>query len=1122
MNDALNLGYSDNEKVTVGDRLRAEIEDGERTLDVASGYLSPSVWVTVGGAFSSLEHFRLLLGKDYELDRVSRAQVEADIADLVAQALRDETEPPRLPERRDAEAIRGFIEFLERDGVEVKAWRGEGFLHAKAYIFEASAGVGSANLTWKGLNQNRELVMWRQDRPVVADLRDWFNRYWEAPESVDYREELIRLLRETRFGGAEYLPFDVFIRTLAARYGCDEPPELKEARFELKWFQTDAVFRLIKLLSSRSRGALLADAVGLGKTYMALGCIHYFLHQERETVLGKPVTLIIPASLRHDWETVLDKACLLWAVNMIHTQELRRDFEVSPHVGSELVVIDEAHRLRGGRVWFRKVNELLQASVDAGGDPRVLLLTATPVNTGIKDLVNLVRVLTKNRRNVWAPDIPDFERYLKAVEQGRRDPYPLLDRCVVRRSRSDIIDDWEQRRAANEHLEVLRLPKRRLGHEEYSYTSSRESDLFDVFANTVHRLVLAPYDLERFRRPANGQQVDPDLVPSSELKGLYVTGLLKRFESSVRAVRISLERLARLLSYFQEAVTTSPPRLISVERSRALRDLVQQEIDEDDDDIRDVEASELDRILDDLPIWQDADQYDIAAVVSSLVEDHTRVSDLLERLPSEDDDGKIDALIELLTRTTRGARLGLADKRVLIFSQYRDTARYVHERLTEAGKRSPSIRRVELVDGSTPGRRRDEIAKTFDPAATDEYLKTRASAEELPRVLVSTDVLAEGHNLQLADAVVNFDLHWNPQVAVQRSGRVDRLNSPHDIVYLVSFLPEEGLDTHLDLVQRLNERFSLYKHLGLADEPVTKLASDQVEALSLEQLRRFYLDDESVLDEIERTWTLGSTDYMRAPLLAYLREVGDEAVQQIPLGVQSIKRIRADWPHGPGAFIALRHGRGEDAETFWRFYPRVDHGWGDPMTDDVELFNAIRSSRSEARAPLPTEQELAGPGGVVDWDLLRRCAEDIARDLTERRATHALLKGASEQSQRVREQVIEASEGTGLDTELHPLLDRLEEVRVEDYDHLPGYRTWREHLRLARRSEVPTERRELLVDVIELGIELFGVPDEGMDISREDSVVQPEDLELVAWEALVVADTSSPEENGSEQLAIES
>ena len=864
--------YADNDEITMAQRLAAEIADGApERLDVASGYLAVSVWDTVGDALENLSAFRLLIGKDWELVR-TREDEEADIAHLVEQAIRDESQPPRLPVPADAAAMAGFIRFLERDSSEVKAWRGDGFLHAKAYILDASVGVGSANFTGAGFTRNRELVMWRQDRAAVREVKDWFQGFWESPASVDYKRDLLDALKATRFGGHDYTPYEVMIRVLADRYGLDKPPSLEQATFTLKWFQTDAVMRLVRLLSSPARGALLADAVGLGKTFMALGVIHHFLHQRRESVRGRPVTLIIPASLRPTWETVLYRYNLAWAVNIVHVQALRADFEVADLSGADLVVIDEAQRLRGGGIWFQKAVELLRDSVSKGADPRVLLLSATPVNTSIRDLTNLLRVATKNRRNVWAPEIPDFERYLKRVERDNVDPYPLLDRSVVRRSRSDIVTAYEQRRLTDPYTEPITLPKRRLSHVPYEYDTAAgaATSVFDVFANVVENLYLAPYDLERFRR--DRLDADGDDVEASSLAGLYVTGLLKRFESSLAAVAISLRRLDRVLSLFADALRLDPPRLLSIADSPNLRRLIETEARADTDEDGDVD-SQFESLLSTLIPLDDAAAYDVARIHDAIADDRAGVAKLLSVLPDRSDDGKYKALLDVLTRPMSGQTIGLRGRRLLLFTQFRDTAVYLNQRLAADAESNPYLGIVTVLHGGSTSQQRAATAATFDPDQIGD-IALAATGQETPRVLVTTDILAEGHNLQLAEAVLNYDLHWNPQVAVQRAGRVDRLNSPHDTVYLLSFLPEDNLERLLGLMDRLDKRFRLYKQLGLADEPVTNLPADQIVSKSLEQLRRIYRDDNDVLDEIEKTWTFGSTDYMRSPLEAFLRQRG--------------------------------------------------------------------------------------------------------------------------------------------------------------------------------------------------------------------------------------------------------
>jgi hypothetical protein len=433
--------------------------------------------------------------------------------------------------------------------------------------------------------------------------------------------------------------------------------------------------------------------------------------------------------------------------------------------------------------------------------------------------------------------------------------------------------------------------------------------------------------------------------------------------------------------------------------------------------------------------------------------------------------------------------MGLAGRRVLVFTQFRDTAQYLAERLPS------DVGPVAVTHGGISADARASISQTFDPDVFD----LLAPQESLPAVLVSTDVLAEGHNLQLAQAVVNFDLHWNPQIAVQRAGRVDRLNSPHKTVYIVSFLPEEGLDQHLGLVQKLDARFRLYKHLGLADEPVTQLRAEQLPGVSFEQLRRLYHDEASVLDDIERTWTLGSTDYMRQPLDVFLRSHATQALRRIPMGVQSAKWLPGGWTRGPGVFLALAFGEAGNSETFWRFYPRESNGWGDVILDDVELYRAIVCHASERRAEVPVEELDLGPAPLIDWELLRRAANEVARDLTARRATAAVIRGASERSARLRAQLLAASADLEL-PDLDALLDRLEQVRVEDYDARPGYRPFQERVRAAGKADSVAQRRTIVADVAERGLALFGRP----EVATEPEAIEvaPEDLRLVAWEVL--------------------
>lgn len=1077
LTDVLRLPYADNEQVKIADRLAQEVgEDAAKHLDVATGYLDARVWEVAGAALQPLRRFRLLLGKDHQL-APDRKAAERSIRDLVRVALLGDAQAARLPTPAEAEAVRALLNFLRRpdEEVDVRVWR-EGFLHAKAYLLTGSVGVGSANFTRAGLWSNKELVAWRQDRDKVAEFRDWFDAHWA--DSEPYKAELCDLLAATRFGTREWTPYELLIRTLADKYGTEVPRPLEGADFHLRWFQQDAVWQLIRLLQGPAHGALLADAVGLGKTFMAMGVIYHYLYQSEEKRRGKgqPVLLIVPASLESMWRRNLEKYGLLWACRLLTLQSLREEVDIGPYTRAELVVVDEAHRLRGAGVWFRKVLDIVTAG---DFEKRVLLLTATPVQTGLRDLTNLLRVLTKNQRGVWAPAIADFQSYLQRVEKRQADPYPVLERSVVRRSRTDILKARDERRAAGILSDAtLKLPARKLEHVTYRYTLARNDDIFTRFADTVRHLELAPYDLDRFRRAPAATP-----PPSSELAGLQLAGLLKRFESSLRAVRRSLRRLHSLLGRSAELLSASPPGTLDL-RSPLVHAFLQQDAREDADD--DADDDRWQTVLAQVQPLPESAAYDLTAAGESLQRDRAAVGTLLAALPPEADDGKVAALRELLT-DRRG--IGAAKTKILIFTQFRDTADYLAERL----EADPEVGPVALVHGGVPARERPKRTAAFDPEG--DLATLRGEAE--PRVLISTDVLAEGHNLQLAQAVINFDLHWNPQVAVQRAGRVDRLESPHRVVRIVSFLPEEGLDAHLGLVRALDTRFGLIHFLGLGDEPVTKLAGDY-QAVTFEQLRRLYADETTVLDEVERSFVLGATDYMRQPLEAFLREAAAAKLAEIPIGVQSARTVPPDWPYEPGVFIAFRLGEPGQGETAWRFYP--DDG-GPAVADETGIFPAILCQRHEPRAAVPNS---TGPGGMIDWDLLRRAALEVADAMNLRQATAQVARGGSELSRRWRNDLRALGEEIGDDTpELYRLLDRLEEVRVEDFDAKGDYRRFRERLGAARRKgQVLGRRREDLSGAVEIGTRLFGQP-VGTDASGKPVV--PEDLTFVSWQRLVGA-----------------
>jgi superfamily II DNA or RNA helicase len=1118
MDYILNAAYSDNHLQSVAERLAAEVNNEPFRLWVCSGYFAVSVWAALHDVLPKVEHFRLLLGKDYEFGATDPRQEEHRLAEMVRATIRGETEPDRLVSRADAQRVADLIAFLEQHGHDeptVKLWEGQGFLHAKAYLLKSSIGIGSANFTYNGLTSNRELVGWRQDRQAVSEVTDWFEEYWNDENAVDYTAGLIAALRESPLVSDAYTPFDVLIKALAARYGIEEPPELEGAQFTLKWFQEQAVQRLVRMLNFPARTALLADAVGLGKTFMALGVIYHYVYEarERRRGRGRPVLLVVPASLELMWRGVLRDHQLDWACDILTTQRLRDDFDPTPYEGAELVVIDEAHRLRGRGQWYQSMMRLLHRGGEVADLRRVLLLSATPVNTDMDDLVALLDIGTRERRPVWAPAIADYRQYLGKVERHGADPFPLLDRFVVRRSRSDVLRAQEAARSSGQRYDAeLVLPDRVLGHAEYGYGVG-QADLFDEFATTLRRLSLAPYDLQRYRRGEAGRKAaaearadyDADVyaigpahlgeaassatgdVPTrpGTIAALYAAGLLTRFQSSLRAIRRSLNRLHAVLERTAEALAGPQPSLLDLS-DRHVRELLRAEagVDLDDDEAGQSLDESWAQVLNAAPSL-DPREYDLAAIRKALTADLVRVETLLRRLPPESDDGKIAALLDVLRRERDDAKVGhpgLAGLPVLVFTQFRDTAIYLGEHLADSGFD------CAVVHGGVSDEQRGRIVQPFDP--------DRASVKEVQgRIVVSTEVLAEGYNLQNAQAVVNFDLHFNPQVAVQRSGRVDRIGSPHKAVYLVSFTPPESLNVHISLLHRLDDRFRRIHGLGLGDEPVTTLSGD-VQHRTLEQMKRFYsLDDPTVLEEAEESGLLRSSDGMRLVLDMFLRRAGRERLESIPYGVSSVRAQSSNTDLTAGAFIAFAEP-GDDAPTYWRYYPRHDGEWGHPVDDEIRIFHAINCTEEEPRVGL-TE---APPGPTcIDWFLVASAAEELTAELNTARATAS--RHAGRETNTFRAKV--SAKLQGLDIERgDQLLDRLEEVDLVRWRHEPEWRDIEDRFRRIDDITDSLERERQLTELVDEAVDVLGPPEVNTDDSEDPAQIKPQQLRLVAYEVV--------------------
>lgn len=536
------------------------------------------------------------------------------------------------------------------------------------------------------------------------------------------------------------------VATRIARLLLAEPDNATPAAraFPLAAFQEEAVRRAKRVLTRRG-GVIIADDVGLGKTYIALALMEEALQR------GEAVVLVVPASLRRAWAPLVrriagreEASSSVYVATHARLSRGTHDGERLADAG--LVVVDEAHAFRN------PATRRYRALAARGAGSRLILITATPVNNGPADLHALVRQFARD--DAFA-DLGVLSLRAALLDGGEppaaAEAARIARAVVVRRTRADLRD------RSNPGSEPLRFPRR-----APTAIVRYDDPAVPVLVPVIGRLELAPYGLDEAGGAAAGAGA------------LIRLGVLKRLESGRSAVSATLGRLRSLLWTFARAA----------DHGRLVRPSDRPAGPGDGDA---VQLSLEEVLLDAAPPGTD-----LAALAGSARRDLEVISALLRELRGEDP--KLEAI-----RGWVGA-LGPGEK-VIVFTEFRDTAAALWRALADSG-------RVGRVDGAgawlgsrKAGRR--AVVERFAPASSG---VAPPPERERVDILIATDVLSEGLNLQDAAVVVSYDLPWNPVRLLQRIGRVDRLGSPHQLVRPVLFVPGAGLDDVLRLTRRLRRK----------------------------------------------------------------------------------------------------------------------------------------------------------------------------------------------------------------------------------------------------------------------------------------------------------------------------
>ncbi|MDR4498505.1 MAG: SNF2-related protein [Candidatus Scalindua sp.] len=791
--------------------------------------------VLIGMQRQPMELLEEFFSKDenYVIDNAQVIEYKKKLANELREQLTIGT-----PNNNDEIALRKLFKQLRSGKVKVKLHL-EYPLHAKLYLaFREDYNspvigfVGSSNLTLAGISKQGELNVDVVEQDAAKKLAKWFQDRWGNRWSIDISNELVQILDESWASEKEIPPYYIYLKTAyhlssEARAGVSEFSLSKRFQEELFPYQANAVKVAAHHLHKRG-GVIIGDVVGLGKTITATALAKIF-----EDDFFLETLIICPKNLVHMWEDYAHKYQLRAKVMSITKAQKK--------LGSErrfrIVIIDESHNLRnreGKR--YRSIQEYIQLN-----DSKVIMLTATPYNKSYSDLGNQLRLFIDEEENLGISP----ERFIESIG-GRvqfRAQYQTGENTVTAFEKSMFSDDWNElmrlflvrrtrsfikenhakiaRKTQKAYLELpdgskqyfpQRIPKR----VDFSF---KKSDKDDQYARLYSKEVVDIIDKMKLPRYGLGQKIYREENPresieqqetvilenlsraGTQLKGFARTNLFKRLESSGYSFLLSVSRQLLRNYLFLYAIENNKPLPVGKQETAIIDDFLFTDTEDDTaTEILDSEekyrknAQEFYLSL----VQKHKKQYDwIRSIFFSetlredLINDNTLLFEIISRnkswVPSSD--RKLIALKTLCNNTH-------SKDKILIFTQYSDTAEYINRNLKD------SINGFEYVTGDMEDP--TSIAYRFSPVSNDKR-DLIAIADEI-RVLVSTDVLSEGQNLQDAHIVVNYDLPWAIIRLIQRAGRVDRIGQKSDKIYCYSFLPEDGVDDIINLRGRLQHR----------------------------------------------------------------------------------------------------------------------------------------------------------------------------------------------------------------------------------------------------------------------------------------------------------------------------
>ncbi len=939
----------------LGEYLRDKIKD-DATLSFVSAYFTIYAYEKLQDQLNNISSLRFLFGEPTFVKTI-------DPAKQTYRSYKIEDENIILDTVLAQKKIASDCVEWIKEKVEIKSIAKRNFLHGKLYHLNNNgvdeAIFGSSNFTVSGLgfseNPNIELNLEVNDRRDRNELKEWFDKIWNDVDLVkDVKQEVINYLEQLyRNQSPEFIYFktlfhifEKFLDDHTAEWALKQNIQITETEIwkTLFEFQKDAVKGAINKINNH-KGCIIADSVGLGKTFEALAIIKYY------ELLNHRVLVLCPKKLRENWTKYqAQNASRLnpflkdrFSYTVLSHTDLSRERGRSGDVdlatinwgNFDLIVIDESHNFRnntagkkdeeGQLVRRSRYQRMMEDIIRSGIKTKVLMLSATPVNTDLSDLRNQLYFITEGKDDAFAGslNIPNIKNTLTTAQKmftqwadPRRNPqrdsrdlmeklgsdfFKILDELTIARSRKHI-----KKYYSKEMERIGAFPKRAKPVSIYPEIACNGGRFmsYDKLNDEIsgYKLSLfSPsfYVLPEFRSLYDGRPAGTGFTQFTQkdrenfLIGMMKVNFLKRLESSIYSFTITLDRTIRKIEHIMDLID----RFEKTSQHQEELDYDALQPDETDDEEL-TEAFEVGA-----KITYQLKHLNLNDWKKDLIKDKDQLVGVYSAavLIKSDQDGKLAELKQriqnkILHPTTNS--LGNLNRKVLIFTAFADTAKYLYESLHSWIKNELRVE-VALVTGGGENKTTfghtdfNEILTNFSPIS-----KERDKINTLPQqveidVLIATDCISEGQNLQDCDYLINYDIHWNPVRVIQRFGRIDRIGSKNGVIQLINFWPTHDLNKYINLKNRVEARMALVDISATAEENIleTKEIKDLVTEdmkyrdRQLLRLREEVLDLEDFNENISLSeFTL---DDFRMELLNYI-ESNKKSLQEAALGLFSV------------------------------------------------------------------------------------------------------------------------------------------------------------------------------------------------------------------------------------------